>query len=175
MLMKMSQYKSVMFTVSICIGSILLAILVAYACDSLKEARDKASEEYRDAQQALSDHEANMAMALIGVPAVASAGGGITAAVKEQTIAVIRNTRVVPAVYLGATFISGTWYFVELYNKTTAVEEKAAAYAAARDAYEACANPPQTYTYTDYGGHVYEFSDKSSYNDFLRNRGLSTI
>ena len=51
MLMKMSQYKSVMFTVSICIGSILLAILVAYACDldALREARDKAARDYHDA------------------------------------------------------------------------------------------------------------------------------
>ena len=61
MLMKMSQYKSVtVFTVSICLASILLAILVAYACDlaALAKARDEAYEAYKDAEEALAAHRA---------------------------------------------------------------------------------------------------------------------
>jgi hypothetical protein len=80
MLMKMSQYKSVMFTVSICIGSILLAILVAYACDldALREARDKAARDYHDARQALIEHESEWLGALLwggGIGGGSAAGG----------------------------------------------------------------------------------------------------
>ena len=139
MLMKMSQYKSVMFTVSICLSSILLAILVAYACDSLKEAMDDAARAYHDAQQALIDYESEW---------LAESGGGL------------------------AGF---AWYVRKVAELQADVDEKSAAYEAARGDYEACESPPERYTYTDHNGHVYEFSDKESYNRFLSNRGLSTI
>lgn len=137
--MKMSQYKSVMFTVSICLSSILLAILVAYACDlaELEKAKGEAARAYHDAQQALIDYESDWLNILL-----------------NESIAS---------------------YLKKLNDLQSDVNEKSAAYKEAREAYEACANPPERYTFTDYGGYVYEFSTKEAYNDFLRNRGYSTI
>ena len=63
----------------------------------------------------------------------------------------------------------------DLIDLESDVEEKSAAYAEARAYYEACAYPPAKYQFHDYNGHVYEFSDKDAYNQFLMNRGCSTI
>ena len=69
MLMKKSQYKSVMFTLSICLSSILLAILVAYACNlaELEEAKNEAYTAYQNAEQSFSGHNAMK-------PAIVTAG-----------------------------------------------------------------------------------------------------
>ncbi|RKU16535.1 hypothetical protein C6503_12165 [Candidatus Poribacteria bacterium] len=140
MLMKMSQYKSgTVFTIAICLSSILLAILVAYACDldALKKSMDDAYSAYNAA---------------------------------ESDLATLRTME--PPMYEYSAYLF--WYslLVELEFK---LEEKRSAYYEAVANYEACANPPERYTYTDYYGNVYEFSDKDSYNQFLRNRGHSTI
>ena len=175
MLMKMSKYKSVTtFIVSIFIANILLALLVAYACDDLKEARNKARDAYHNAQEALSDYESTMLGDLVVDVLLGGAVGGVSARLYGATAL----SALAKASGIGAgsiLIISGYNTYRTVTRLQAKVEEKAAAYAHARGAYDACLNPPQRYTYTDYYGNVYEFSDKDSYNDFLRNRGHSTI
>ena len=178
MLMKKSQYKSVMFTVSICIGSILLAILVAYACNlsELEKAKNEAYTAYQNAEQSLSSHRENMP-GIVGSTALGGAvgtGGYMAAGAVFSSVASM-NPATGVAITVTATagaYVGWYSYLVWLEGK---VAEKRDAYYESVANYEACANPPERYTYTDYGGHVYEFSTKEAYNDFLRNRGLSTI
>ena len=183
-LMKMSQYKSgTVFTVAICLASLLLGILIAYACDlaALKAARDRAAEDYHDAQQALIDHEAKqpgylIASAVIGSGAGA-AGSGVTAMLGGAAFSP-------PAVAgAGTTAVVGvsSWWLYELVNLQSDVNNKSATYAAARADYEACANPPAKYTFTEpSSGYVWEFcatmygSDSEAYTaymEFLEKRG----
>ena len=173
MLMKKSQYKSVMFTISICLSSILLAILVAYACDSLREARDDAARAYHDAQQALIDYESTMVYDTLEDIALGGVGSGIAGKVLGETVK--QALKITGAGALGTTLLAIKNAYDEHAELQADVDEKSAAYEAARGDYEACENPPERYTYTDRNGHVYEFSDKESYNRFLSNRGLSTI
>ena len=105
--------------------------------------------------------------------AIGSAGSGITAGILAKSVKA--GATVSAAASVGLLLVVGYETYREHERGQADVAEKSAAYEAARGAYEACANPPERYTYTDYNGYVYEFSDKASYNQFLRNRGLSTI
>ena len=178
MLMKMSKNKSVMFTVSICLGSILLAIFVAYACDSLKEAMDKAGENYRNALEALIDYESHylgdlmVEVILVG----ALSGGGVKFTGKDAISAIAKGS----AWGAGAYLVISGW---EIYSTCTRlqgkVDEKASTYANARGAYEDCLNPPAKYTYTCYYCNtVYEFgadtygSDGAAYDAYMNFIGV---
>ena len=188
MLMKMSEYKSgTVFTVAICLSSILLAILVAYACDDLLEARDAAAEDYHDAQQALIDHESlQPATILLSVPIGGGAGAlssGITAGVNGATLsaAVSAGSKAVPGGAVAVAFATSCWWTVRLLDLQSEASEKSATYEAARAAYDDCVNPPAKYTFTDpNSGYVYEFcatmygSDSAAYTaymEFLEKRG----
>lgn len=82
--MKMSEYKSVtVFTVAICLSSILFAIRVAYACDSLRAARDDAARAYHEAQQELIDYESTMYTDMLVDAVVGGTTAGVGAKVKE--------------------------------------------------------------------------------------------
>lgn len=190
MLMKMSQYKSMtVFTVAICLTSILLGILIAYACDlaALKEARDRAAEDYHDAQQALIDHESLQPLTiLLSVPIGSGATGlssGITAGMNGATLsaAVSAGSKAIPGGAVGLAFATSCWWTVRLLQLQSRVSEKSATYETARAAYDDCLHPPAKYTYTDpNSGYVYEFcetmygSDSEAYTEymkFLANRG----
>lgn len=177
MLMKISQYKSVMFTVSICLGGILLAILVAYACNlaELEEKRDEAGKAFREAKQALKDHDDKIARYLIGVPTVTGTTATVYTTVNLWKLSAIWTTRAFPAGFAAGLVGSSIWYFVDRNDLQKDLNEKSTAYANARADYEACLNPPAKYQFTDYNGYTYEFSDKDAFNQFLRVRGESTI
>ena len=180
MLMKISEYKSgTVFTVAICLSSILLAILVAYACDldELASARDEAWANYKAADRTVELHRGRepwypgIGAGTTSVPAVAT---GMVVIAKGTASVLAAGTGVGTAIGLAA---AGAWvgWNIQLAMYESELATARHAYDEAVANYEACANPPQRYTYTDYRGHVYEFSSKEDYNDFLRNRGHSTI
>lgn len=179
MLTKMYQYKSgTVFTVAICLASILFAILVAYACDlgELERARDEAWDDYQAAEKTVETHMGRKPWYVV-IGTVAATPGAVVRAgyVYAKTGALLGSLGsggVILAVAAASAYIAWegqlAMYESELRTARNAYYERV------KD-YEACANPPERYTYTDYRGNVYEFSTKEAYNDFLRNRGYSTI
>ncbi len=173
MLMKMFRYKSVMSTLSIGLGCILLTILVAYACnlDALMEARDEAGTASRDAQQAIQDHEAAWLEYLLWYGGIAGGSVGIVKFIATSSFSTA--AKMVPGVAAVGSLAGLCWWTKTLIDLEKDRDEKSAAFAEARAEYEACAYPPAKYQFTDENGHTYEFSDRESYDQFLRNRGIT--
>lgn len=180
MLMKMSEYKSgIVFTVAICLASILLAILVAYACNlgELKTAMDHAKEAYDAAESNLAAHRKLEPVSVVAGVVTGAPAAGFTTAQVAAAAGALTAGAVAWGAGAGAVCITGaygTWYVFFVHYEGEVASTRSAYYEAVAN-YEACANPPEIYTYTDYYGNVYEFSDKAKYNDFLHNRGHSTI
>lgn len=177
MLMKKSQYKSVMFTVSICLASILLAILVAYACDlsALADARNRAYDAYKRAEDTVKTHKNREPYAVVIGTVATTTGVVVRNGVAYLATGAALGTVTSGGIILGAGAAAWvTWYGILCMYEGELDTKRSEYYERVKD-YEACANPPERYTYTDYSGYVYEFSSKEAYNDFLRNRGLSTI
>ena len=173
MLMKMFRYKSVMSTVSIGLGCILLAILVAYACDldALRKANDKAATAYRDAQQARLDHEAAFMDYLLWYGGIA--GGTVGWGKYVSTSSFIAAAKVVPGVAAIGSLAGTCWWTKRMIDLVADEDEKRAVWVEARADYEACAYPPALFQFTDENGHTYEFADRESYDQFRRNRGIT--
>ena len=165
MLMKMSQYKSgTTFILSIFLANILLALLVAIACDldALAKAKDEAYSAYHNAEQALSSHN-TLKPAIVTAGAVGSTtvvgGRMLIGAIMTSVTAMSTPTGLVWVV----TATIGTyasWYTLYCFLDTDVTNKRSAYYERVRD-YEACANPPAKFTYTcDYCNTVYEFSEE---------------
>lgn len=180
MLMKMSEYKSgTVFTVAICLSSILLAILVAYACnlDELEKAMNDAYSAYNAAESNLAAHQklepVSVAAGIVtGAPVAVFTTAQAAASAGALTAGSVAWGAGAGAVVIAGAY--GAWYTFLVHYEGEVASTRSAYYEAVAN-YEACANPPERYTYTDYYGNVYEFSDKDSYNEFLSNRGHSTI
>lgn len=190
--MKMYHFRLIAsFVLAIFLTSICV-VLIAWACDSYKNAVEARKRNVKDAKRKVTELEdsgvlnAMTDQALKTAVATGSAGlvGGLKVGLstgpltKGISIPVAVGTGVGVGVVGG--YLSGSVSgYINYYDDLEAAKDDLAYYetelAKAETKYYQCKNPPTTFTYTDYNGKVYKFPDKASYNEFLRNSGHSTI
>ena len=173
MLMKMSQYKSVTtFIVSIFIANILLALLVAMACDELKDARDDAFKAYIAADERVTlqwrrKPDYVIIGTLASMPGAYVRGALVYASVGGTLLGALGSGGIIIGVGAASAYVA--WSGV-LWMYEKELNQARDAYYEADAEYEACANPPAQYTYTcgDCNDKLYEFTDYNTYINFIR-------
>lgn len=171
------------FVLAIFLTSISV-VLIAWACDSLKDAVDDYRRQVKAQNDRIDDIEAEGYLGSMSEGASWGMGVGFTVGVAETAatgpfapataIPLIAKSTLLGGV--GGTVWGGIDHHNNLSDARDELERLEGYLAEAESKYERCRKPPPTtFTYTDYNGHVYTFSDEESYNNFLSSRGHSTI
>ena len=177
--MKMYQFRAIASFVSAIFLTILSVVLIAWACDSLRNDRDYWKREVAEQERKISNLESTgymgsmsqgaqygMGIGFASGVVLAGATGPFSVAVAGPTIAKTTLTGLVGGTLYGAVNHHG-----ELSDARDELDYLKGRYAEAKELYENCLNPPPKYTYTDYNGYVYEFDDYDAYMNFIGNRG----
>ncbi len=190
--MRMYHFRVVAsFVLAIFLTSISV-VLIAWACDDLKNAVQDRERDVKDAKRKVTQLEAK---GLTGSIATGTATGIVVGGTSGFAVgwkAGVASTPLTGPIGVKAGIIGGVAlgsvsgglaggasgainYFNNLQAAKDDLEYYESELAKAKSKYERCKNPPTTFTYTDYWGRVHTFPDKESYNNFLRSRGHSTI